>query len=129
MKAFSLSGKLEFPVEEGADLRSVPFLLSGNFDQFETGGRRLVGAGSWEVDLSTFAPDGVKALVVRAAPPSLTGDPVPPIVVSVNGQVGGGIEVSVGGFLVLASPDPSSGVVSLDIAHTADVFVYVWALA
>lgn len=127
MKAFSISGKLEFPVEEGADLRSVPFLLTGSFDQFEGTGRKLQGAGSWEIDLSSVAPDGVKALVVRVAAPSLLGAPVPPVTVSVNGQ-GAGIEVSVDGFLVLASPTPAAGVSSLTITHTDDVFVYVWAL-
>lgn len=128
MKAFSISGKLEFPVEEGADLRSVPFLLTGPFDQFEGTGRKLIGAGSWDIDLSTIAPDGVKVLVIRVAAPSLLGTPVPPVVVSVNGQVGAGVEVSVDGFLVLASPTPTAGVSSLTITHTDDVFVYVWAL-
>jgi hypothetical protein len=53
---------------------------------------------------------------------------VTPISVQVNGSATGQVEISGGGFLVLGSPTPSSGITSLDIVYTNNVTVRVLLL-
>jgi hypothetical protein len=60
--------------------------------------------------------------MVEAASPAVT------ILVRVNGEVTGGIEVSSGGFLALGSPSPTAGITEIALVHTTAVNVRIWAL-
>ena len=77
----------------------------------------LTGAGTKTIDFGTVSK--AKLLAVHVPREGNTA----PISVRLNGSASG-VEVSPGGFLCLASPNPASGVTSASIEYTVDSLVY-----
>jgi hypothetical protein len=119
--AFEISGTFKYPLEAGADLSTVTFAQAGSSSNKAAFQFSLTGSGSQSVDLGTIA--GVKALLIEVG----TGIGAQPVGVKVNGSADA-IEISPGGFMVLSSPSPSTGITQLDIDYTSDISVNLVAL-
>jgi len=84
----------------------------------------LAGAGTQAVDLSSLPSTGAKMLVVQVDPDAS------PAAAPINLRINSGTddwEIDTGGFLAHGSPEPVVGITTLDIIHTADVKVWIWA--
>lgn len=121
---FAILGTLQLPGGPTLPVEPLPFGLSASFESKAEYELNLSStAGSQAVPFGTIPAAGVKALLV-------TYDPVvaaPPVQLTLNGS-SVPLELSTGGFLLLASPTPVAGVISLAIAHTAAARVRVWLL-
>lgn len=119
-KAFSLSGSLNYPPDSGQPAAARAFSQSGTFTSKAEKELVLVGAGTQVVDFGTVAKAKAVQVEVRA-------DSNAPVGLIFNGGAEQ-IEVSPGGFLVVGSPTPSTGITALSIVHTDDANVDVYIL-
>jgi hypothetical protein len=124
---FSYLAQIQFPPDVGAPNVQIPVSLSGQFESASTFVYKLTGVGSQAVDFGTIFPNGAKLISIE-----VDADPSPaaqPIVVTFNGSLTGGVEISPGGFMTVGSPKPTAaGVLSMLITHAADVCVRVRVL-
>lgn len=118
---FTFSGSLQAPPDPGLPADSVPFNLSSQFSASAEFVLSLTGSGSKSVSLGTLGSPGVKGLFIKVD----AGSTVAPVLVRLNAAVAG-VEVSGGGFLLLGSPSPVSGVTQLDLDYTTSATVRVW---
>jgi len=121
---FSISGSFNFPEAPGLPQDAIPIGLTGQFTQRAEFIYTLSGSGTKVVDLGTIVSPGVKALLIQND--LITSGPS--IGVKLNGS-SVPVEVSSGGFVLLGSPTPSSGVTSVSIDFTGTCTVRIWALA
>lgn len=77
----------------------------------------LVGAGTKSIDFGTVVM--AKLLVVHVPREGNTA----PVVVRIDGALTGQ-EISPGGFISIASPNPTAGITSADIDYTVDSLVH-----
>lgn len=115
---FTVQGALSFPPDDGAQLQSLPFSISGTYTAVMDERLTLAGASTDDVAFGTVA--NVKALLVEY--PLVEGAAA--IQLHVNGSTDG-IELSPGGLIVYASPTPTVGISALSIEHTVDAVVRV----
>lgn len=115
--AFSLSGTLDYPPDDGEPIVGRPFSQSGNFDSKSEADLVLTGAGTQSVGLGTVP--AVKALLIEVDPTAQA-----PVNVRVNSGTDD-IEIAPGGFWAYSNPVPSAGITALDIVHTMDARVLV----
>jgi len=124
---FSVAGTLTFPPDAGAVDSDKSFPLSGSFNAKLVGEIPLTGAGTVSLNLQTLAnipAAGCKLILLK-----YDAGAAAPINVQINaGGVSGQLEVSAAGFFLLGSPNPTAGITQLDIVHTQDGNVRVWAL-
>lgn len=119
--AFSIEGNLFVPPVSGAVAAPLPFGLAGTFDsKVEIDLELPALAGSKSVDFGTLPVAGAKALLVSHE--YVQG--ADPVLLTLN-AADTPIELSTGGFLLLGSPVPVDGLISLSIAHTAAARVRV----
>jgi hypothetical protein len=120
---FTFNGTLSFPVDDGQPNSSVVVALSSLYQHQSSAKYELTGSGSKSVDFSTIATTGARCIVVEVLP-----DPSPaalPINVTFNAGTDT-LQLSAGGFLVYANPNPAvGGVLSLTLAHTSAATVRV----
>lgn len=119
---FTFTGALNLPADDSLPADPIPFNLSAVFDQKANYELKLTGAGTKVVDLGTIDTPGVKYLAVKVDP----GTGILPLTIQLNGV--GSIELSAGGFIILASPAPVAGTTTLSITYTGPATVKVWAL-
>lgn len=122
---FQLTGVLTYPPDDGEPNADHPFSLSSSYDHSAVFKYELTGSGTKTVDFGTISTNGAKAILIE-----LATDATAPVMVQVNGGgAGGQLELSAGGIFALASPNPTaSGVLSLDLVHTAAATVRVRVL-
>jgi len=121
---FALQATLQLPPDVGLPQVSVALAVSSQFDSKADFDLQLTGAGTHSVNLGTSIAPGLKALLVKVDASATAA----PITLLVNGAVTGGFEISPGGGIALASPNPVVGITALDIVHTTAVTVRIWAL-
>lgn len=116
---FSVDLTLSAPPEEGEPAESYGYTSSGVFTTQVAYDLNFTGSGTKSLDLGSIGNAGAKLLMVKVAVSSEAA-----IVVKLNGE-NTGHEVSPNGFLLLVSPDPSSGItaVSLTYSDTSRVWV------
>ncbi len=118
--AFTLTGSLKYPPDDGQPVAERPFSQSGQFDSKQESDLMLVGAGTHIVDFGTVAT--AKALLIEVAPTSLA-----PINLNFNGG-SDDVEIAPGGFLAFSSPVPSTGITDVSIDYTMDARVQIRVL-
>lgn len=121
---FTIEAKLLLPPDVGLPPNLIAVSLASSFDSEADFVFKLVGTGAQSIDLGSIDTPGLKGLFIKVD----AGASVQPIVVTVNGSSTGGVEISAGGWLAFASPNPATGITQLDIAFASDVTVRVWAL-
>lgn len=85
----------------------------------------LTGSGTKAVDMGSIGSPGIKLLFVMVEASSTAA----PVSVRLNGSGTGGAEVSAGGFMMVGSPSPVTGITQIDLVYTTSVTVRLWALA
>jgi hypothetical protein len=118
--AFSLSGQLQSPPDEGAPPATIAFGLTGQVQSEEGGRLNLVGSGTKVIAFGTVGSPGAKAVLIEYLP-NAVGTPI-------NVKFNGGtemVEISPGGFLAIGSPVPVTGITSLSVVYTSDCQVRV----
>jgi hypothetical protein len=118
--AFSISGSLLFPPDEGATPVPIAFGVTGQAVSEEGGRLSLTGSGTKVVPFGTVGSPGAKAVLIEYLPSSLGT----PIEVTFNGGTDV-VEISQGGFIAMGNPTPTDGITSISIAHTSDCQVRV----
>jgi hypothetical protein len=127
--AFTVQGTLTFPPDEGAADGTVSFGFSGSATAKYTALLNLTTAASpLSIDLTTvggFGPEGAKLVILEFAPAT----PGAPITVLFNGGIAPAqLEMSVNGFVAVGNPDPTVGITSIEVTHSAVGSLRVWAL-
>lgn len=122
---FTAEFKVVAPPVAGQPDCPIPLTLASSYDHRAAYRLEFTGSGTKTLDLGTLGPNGAKLLVV-----SVDQDVSPaalPVSLLING--GDPIEVSQGGFLVLASPKPTAaGALTLGITHPTTAKLNVWVL-
>lgn len=126
MTTFSatFSGSFKTPPYTGQSECPVPINLTVQYVRKAIFRFELSGSGTQSVDLSALPAEGAKMLVVQVD--ADTSPAAAPINLNINGGTDNW-EIDTGGFLASGSPEPVTGITQLDIVHTADVKVWVWA--
>lgn len=119
---FTFSGTLKYPPDTGEAAANRSFSLSSSFTQNAEFTYVLSGSGTQVVNFGSLTASGARAILVEVDPDS---DPsAAPVNLTFNSG-SDDVEISPGGFFALASPNPSSGILAMSIAHTSAVCVRV----
>jgi hypothetical protein len=118
---WSILATLNFPGAPSLPATGIPANVTGSFDQNAIAEFDLTGVGTKVV--GNLPAAGAKALLIALE----AGVGVAPVLITLNGSLTP-IEISSGGFIIIANPSPSAGVTAISIAHTAACTVRVWAL-
>lgn len=127
---FAASFELDAPELAGQPNCPVSLNFGASYDVYANYQLALSsGPGTKTLDFGTFGPNGAKMLVVYVRP---TSDPLfQPVLLTFNGATvptAGQIELSAGGWLVLASPQPTgAGVLSMTIHYPGNAGMNIWA--
>lgn len=122
---FKLTARLDLPGTPGLPQDPISFILSAQYDSKMSGEYVLpASTGTQAINFGTLPAAGVKGLLLYYEP----SNDSPPIAVTINGG-NQPIEISTGGFLLVSSPVPVDGVISMSIAYTGAGKVRVWLLA
>jgi hypothetical protein len=122
---FTVTTSLQMPVDSGQSSTTITKTVNGQFSGKEIGEFPLQGSGTFSVPLAMMGPAGLKVLLIAVDPS--TDPTATPVVVKVNGQAQG-IEISPGGDIKVASPNPQKGIHAIDIDYTSSNTVKAWAL-
>jgi hypothetical protein len=120
----AFSGTFSTPPYTGQSDCPVPINLTVQYDCKSCHRYELSGSGTQAVDLGSLPSTGAKMLVVQVDADAS------PAAAPINLRINSGTddwEVDTGGFLAMGSPEPVTGITAVDIVHTADVKVWVWA--
>lgn len=118
------AGTFQTPPYTGQPECPVPLNFTGQYTRKTVQRFELSGTGSDSVDLSNLPAEGAKLIVVQVDPDSS------PAAQPVQFQINGGtdnLELSPGSFLAYGNAKPVAGVTQLDLDHTSDVCLWVWA--
>lgn len=118
---FSFAGQLNAPVDEGQPVAVRPFGLSSQFSSENTQRLSLTGAGSVELAFGSLGSPGAKGMLIEYLP----SQGAAPVQITFNSG-SDDLELSPGGFLAYGSPNPVTGILSLEIAYTADCTIRIW---
>lgn len=122
---FSFSGTLSFPPDANVPPELVGIAFSANYDEFLWTKMDLTGSGTKTVPFGDLGAPGAKCVVVKVDASATAS--------AINlrwngGGASGQQEISPGGFLVLGSGTPGTGLTALDIVYTSNVTVRVLLL-
>lgn len=122
---FTAQATLSFPPDVSVPAELVEVAFSAQYDQFVWSVMKLTGAGTKAIDFGNIGAPGVKAALIK-----VDADPVAaPINLQWNGGgAPGEQEIAPGGFFMLGSAVPVSGLTSLSIVYTTAVTVRVLLL-
>jgi hypothetical protein len=123
MTPFTFNGTLLIPGDASLPQDPVPFNMTSQFASENKQVLNLVGTGSKAIPFGTVTSVGLTGLLLKVDP-NPTGQP---ILVTLNGSLTP-VEISPGGFLVLASPAPVAGVTAITVAWTSTNIVRIWGL-
>jgi len=119
---FSFSGTLKVPLDLGIPEEMLNVVFSSAYDQYCLSKMDLTGAGTKSVPFGNLGAPGAKFVLVKVDATALAA----PVNLRWNGgNSSGQQEISPGGFLLLGSNAPVSGMTSLDIVYTTNVTVRV----
>jgi hypothetical protein len=118
---FVLQGTLSYPPEQEQAQLPLPFGLSGVFTSLMSERLVMTGIGNLEVPFGSVV--GAKVLLLEYE----LAEAAAVITLHINGSTDG-LELSPGGVLLFASPNPTVGLTSLNIACTVDAVVRVHVL-
>jgi hypothetical protein len=122
---FSFNGALNLPGDPSLPPEPIPFNLSAAFESEVKNRLVLTGSGTKVVSLGTITSSGAKFIGIKVD----TGQGAQAILVQFNGGgAPGELEISPGGFIIIANPSPQAGVTELSIVYTSNVTVNIWAL-
>lgn len=122
--SFVLQATLQLPPDDGLPVASIAASVSSTFDSKADYELKLTGSGTHTLGLGTLGAPGLKGLLI-AVNPSTTAAPIN---VRFNAADEGGAEISPGGWLGCASPNPVTGITQVDIVYTTAVTVRIWAV-
>lgn len=111
---------------EGANLPTepLPFSIANQYDsRVEYELALPSSSGTKELDFGTLPSAGCKALLVIYD--AQTG--AAPVNISFN-ESATPVELSAGGFIVFASPNPSTGITGMSVAYTTSGKLRIWIL-
>lgn len=122
---FTCTAQLAYPDDAGLAATTKSNTVAGNYTSKVDLDLVLVGAGTQVVDFGTLGPNGAKAVQIEVdadASPAAA-----PVNLQFNGAGAlGNIEISPGGHMNFASPNPTAGgLQSLSIVHTTNNCVHV----
>lgn len=121
---FKSRASLELPGTPGLPTQLLEFLLDSQYSSKSEFEYELpAGPGSQVVNFGSMPAAGAKAVLVVYEPKTAA----PPVLVTVNAG-NQPIELSTGGFLLIGSPAPVAGVLSMSLAYTGAGRVRVWLL-
>lgn len=121
-----LSLTLTAPPDAGLPSEPLPFVVNLSVEQRSFQRLVLTGSGSHAVSFGTIAGAGAKVVLLTME--STTG--AAPVRIAYNGgDVTGRQELSPGGYAVLVSPNPVTGVTSIAISYTTDCVIKAWLFA
>ena len=119
---YTAQGILTYPPDDGESAAPRSATVSSQYDELACGKLQLVGADTHSVGFGTIETTGAKAIQIEVD--STAGAPV--LAQFNGGGASGEIEISAGGFIIIASPSPTAaGVLSIDLVHTVDALVWV----
>ena len=122
---FSFVSSLKFPANTGQPEETIGINFVGQHGPRSEQVLILTGSGTHVLSFGTVASPGAKLLLVMVD----SDISAQPVNLRFNsGSAGGQAEVSPGGFLVIGSPNPVSGITSLSIVYASNVVVRVWIL-
>lgn len=122
---FSVESKIVAPPVSGQPECPVPLAMAAAYDHRTFQHLEQSGSGSKTVDLGSLGPNGAKLLVIQIEPDASPA--AQPILIAINSATPG-IELAPGGFLVLASPKPTTaGALTLAITRTTSMKCNIWA--
>lgn len=121
---FNVSAEFSVPPYTGTPECPVPLAANGTYESKGSGRLSLSGTGTAALNFGGLAAAGAKLVVVQVAPDaSLAAQPVD---VTFNGS-SDAVQLSPGGFLLVHNPKPTaSGLLSGQVAHTANAIVWYW---
>lgn len=111
---------------EGTNLPTepIPFALASQYtSRVEYELDLPVAAGTIPLDFGTLPVAGAKAIMVLYD----TQASAAPVNIAFNSSLTP-LELSQGGFMIIASPTPVAGVVSMAVAHTTTGHLRIWIL-
>jgi hypothetical protein len=119
----TFTGTLQLPADATLPADQVPFnaavtITSAQPDQI----LNVAGSGTQAVPFGTVGSPGAKLVAVRYD--AQAG--AMPILLHMNGDTLHPIELTPGGFIILASPNPAAGITALTFDYTASCQVKVW---
>lgn len=123
--AYSISGALSLPPDAGQPVASIVFSGAATFTSKVDLDLVLTGSGTHVVNMGSIASPGAKLVLLEVDDGASAA-----VNVRVNGGSSTGqTEICSGGFLVLSSPSPTTGITAISIVFTADVTVHVHLLS
>ena len=122
---FTVAATLSFPPDVSVPAELVDVAFSAQYDQFSWAVMKLTGSGTKVISFGNIGAPGVKAVLIK-----VDADPVAaPVNLQWNGGgAPGEQEISPGGFFMLGSAAPVTGLTSLSIVYTTAVTVRVLLL-
>ena len=115
-----IQGSAQFPPDEGQPAAAAPFGFTGTYSSIADSKLVMTGAGSQAVPFGTVGGTGAKAMIVEYE----AAQGAAAVQLRVNGGTDN-IELTPGGFIVYASPNPAVGITALTIVRTTDATVRV----
>ena len=122
---FSAQAVLNLPGGPNLPNDPVQAQVSQNFESQVELRLSLTGSGTKAVDVGSIGAPGAKMMFLMVEASTAGGS----VVIRLNGEVTGGVQVSAGGFFMVASPTPTAGITEVDIVYTSSVTVRLWLLA
>jgi hypothetical protein len=122
---FTARASLELPPDDGLPPATIPADILSTFETLADQLFKVTGAATQVVNLAALPAAGAKAVLIEVSPD--TSPSAAPILVTLNGG-DEPVEVSRGGFIMLANPNPVAGITAISFAHTTAARVRVRAL-
>jgi hypothetical protein len=123
---FSAQASLSFPPDDGKPLASIVEALAGTFEQKVDDKLKFIANGTHVIGMGSIVAPGAKVLLVEYEATKGTENQQP-VTVTINGGLVP-LELSPGGFLLLANPVPAAGVTAVSITNTGIANVRVRVL-
>lgn len=120
---FAIAASLQLPGDSGLQPDAIPFNVSSAFASEADTVLQLTGAGTQVVGFGSIITPGAKCILVKLD----AGNAVQPITVLFNGAETG-LEVSPGGGILYANPNPVAGVTSMSIVFATTCTARIWVL-
>jgi len=120
---FTQQGFLRYPPDDGEPEADRNYSVQGSYLDKVDLTLNLSGTGTHSVNFGSLTLLGAKAILIEVAA-AAPGDTAAPINLLFNGGTDAH-EVSQGGFYAMGSPNPLTGILSMDIVYTQNACVKV----
>ena len=117
---FAFTGALSVPPSPTGAAAPIAANQSGQYDSRAEHDLQLTGSATHTVGLGTVGSPGAKFVLVQV----ISGA----VMVRQNGAGSAGqTELTAGGMMLVGNPVPTAGITQVDLVHTADAHVLIWA--